>query len=126
MKRFVAALVIMALVCATCIYCSVSLNRRLQELHAGVSTLLDETQRGKSETLTEKNRNVQALWEKHDAFLHVLMAHRSMDELELNIRILGEQEQDAELTTFRESCERAKMILENMMDAERISLKNIF
>ena len=57
--------------------------------------------------------------------LHILLVHRSMDEIEININSLGEYLGAGDRESLRQACTEALMQLENLRDAGRITIENI-
>jgi len=121
MKRFAVALVLLCVCIAVCALCTQSVHRHLDALCAAVDSLLADLDGNPQEAM----QTLQAEWQRSETALHMLLTHRTMDELERSLLLLPEQMQ-GDPAHFRETCRRVRLLLENLLDAERVSLKNIF
>jgi len=121
MKRFAVASVLLCVCIAVCALCTQAVDRRLDALCSAMGVLLDSL----NENPQDAMQTLQAEWKRSETALHMLLTHRTMDELERSLLLLPEQ-MNGDPALFRESCRRVRLLLENLLDAERVSLKNIF
>ena len=57
--------------------------------------------------------------------LHILLVHRSMDEIEININSLREYLDSGDDEALRQACTEALKQLENLRDAGKIMIENV-
>ena len=115
MKRFATALVLLLL---TLIF-----SKKTDELITGLEALLCAVDAGEGEERALEN--VEKAWLGSKKILHILLVHRSMDEIEININSLGEYLGAGDRESLRQACTEALMQLENLRDAGRITIENI-
>lgn len=126
MKRFVIALAMLSFALILSGTCFFILNKKIDQLHTQVGQVLALTETDDREALRKETEKLMHLWEKNTGIMHMLLMHRAMEEVELNILILQDQLQDEKPDNFRESCEKVKRQLENLKDSEKLSLRNVF
>ena len=99
------------------------LSKKTDELITGLEALLCAVDAGEGEERALEN--VEEAWLGSKKILHILLVHRSMDEIEININSLGEYLGAGDREALRQACTEALMQLENLRDAGRITIENI-
>ena len=123
MKRFATALVLLLLTLTLSIGAQLIFSKKTDELITGLEALLCAVDAGEGEERALEN--VEKAWLGSKKILHILLVHRSMDEIEININSLGEYLGAGDRESLRQSCTEALMQLENLRDAGRITIENI-
>ena len=68
---------------------------------------------------------VESEWRDSKRILHILLVHRSMDEIEININSLREYLDSGDDEALRQACTEALKQLENLRDAGKIMIENV-
>ena len=123
MKRFATALVLLLLTLTLSIGAQLIFSKKTDELITGLEALLRAVDAGEGEERALEN--VEEAWRGSKKILHILLVHRSMDEIEININSLGEYLGAGDSEALRQACTEALMQLENLRDAGRITIENI-
>ena len=123
MKRFVTALILLALTIAMSIGAQVMFSKKTDALIESLDSLLTAVDNGEGEK--QALDNTKETWQKSKRMLHILLVHRSMDEIEININSLEKYLEAGDEEALRESCTEALMQLENLRDAGRITIENV-
>lgn len=123
MKRFATALVLFLLTLTLSIGAQLIFSKKTDELITGLEALLRAVDAGEGEERALEN--VEEAWRGSKKILHILLVHRSMDEIEININSLGEYLGAGDREALRQACTEALMQLENLRDAGRITIENI-
>ena len=77
------------------------------------------------EILKKETEEVVAAWYDSSAFLHSLVAHEGMDELEKSITSLPLLIEHSDREEFRNECIRAVNQINNLIDSERLNIGNV-
>ncbi len=123
MKRFATALVLLLLTLTLSIGAQLIFSKKTDELITGLEALLCAVDAGEGEERALEN--VEKAWLGSKKILHILLVHRSMDEIEININSLCEYLGAGDREALRQACTEALMQLENLRDAGRITIENI-
>lgn len=123
MKRFATAVVLLLLTLTLSIGAQLIFSKKTDELITGLEALLRAVDAGEGEERALEN--VEEAWRGSKKILHILLVHRSMDEIEININSLGEYLGAGDRESLRQACTEALMQLENLRDAGRITIENI-
>ena len=123
MKRFATALVLLLLTLTLSIGAQLIFSKKTDELITGLEALLRAVDAGEGEERALEN--VEEAWRGSKKILHILLVHRSMDEIEININSLCEYLGAGDREALRQACTEALMQLENLRDAGRITIENI-
>lgn len=124
MKRFVTALVLLAFTLSLSIGAQIVFFKKTDELIDSLETLIDCVDRGEGEERALEN--TKTVWQNSKKMLHILLVHRTMDEIEININSLGEYLNAGDTEALRQACTQALMQVENLRDAGRVTIENIF
>ena len=87
MKRFATALVLLALTLTMSIGAQFIFSKKTGELITDLKYLLAAVDAGEGEE--QALDKVESEWRDSKKILHVLLVHRSMDEIEINIIVSG-------------------------------------
>ncbi len=123
MKRFGTALVLLLLTRTMRLGARLIFSKKKEELIKWLEALLCAVDAGEGEERALEN--VEEAWLGSKKILHILLVHRSMDEIEININSLGEYLGAGDREALRQACTEALMQLENLRDAGRITIENI-
>lgn len=124
MKRFVAALVLLAFTLTLSIGAQIIFFKKTGELIESLDSLRSAIDRGEGEERALEN--AKSVWQNSKKMLHILLVHRTMDEIEININSLEEYLKAGDTEALREACTQALMQVENLRDAGRVTIENIF
>lgn len=124
MKRFVAALVLLAFTLSLSIGAQIVFFKKTEALIESLESLCAAVDRGEGEQRALDN--TKSVWQRSKKTLHILLVHRTMDEIEININSLEEYLKAGDTEALREACTQALMQVENLRDAGRVTIENIF
>ena len=122
MKRFATALVLLALTLTMSIGAQFIFSKKTGELITDLKSLLAAVDAGEGEK--QALDKVESEWRDSKRILHILLVHRSMDEIEININSLREY-LDSGDDALRQACTEALKQLENLRDAGKIMIENV-
>ena len=88
MKRFATALVLLALTLTMSISAQLIFSKKTGELITDLKSLLAAVDAGEGEK--QALDKAESEWRDSKRILHILLVHRSMDEIEININSLRE------------------------------------
>ena len=125
MKRFVIALIMLCLAVAISVSAEVIFFKRTDALIDSMNELLRAIDAGDEEKMSTELKTVKENWNRSKKILHVILIHRSMDEIEININSLEEFLKSKDFESLRQSCTEGLQQLENLQDASRLSIENI-
>lgn len=125
MKRFVIALILLCLAVAISVSAEVIFIKRTDTLIDSMNELLKAIDAGDEEQMSTELNTVKENWNRSKKILHVILIHRSMDEIEININSLEEFLKSRDFESLRQSCTEGLQQLENLRDASRLSIENI-
>lgn len=124
MKRFAAALVLLAFTLTLSVGAQIMFFKKTEVLIESLDTLRAAIDRGEGEKAALEN--TKSVWRNSKKLLHILLVHRAMDEIEININSLSEYLEAGDTEALREACTQALMQVENLRDAGRVTIENIF
>ena len=122
MKRFATALVLLALTLTMSIGAQFIFSKKTGELITDLKYLLAADAGEGEEQALDK---VESEWRDSKKILHILLVHRSMDEIEININSLREYLDSGDDEALRQACTEALKQLENLRDAGKIMIENV-
>lgn len=123
MKRFATALVLLALTLTLSIGAQFIFSKKTGELITSLDSLLSAVDAGEGEEQALKK--AEETWQSSKKILHILLVHRSMDEIEININSLREYLDSGDDEAMRQACTEALKQLENLRDAGKITIENV-
>jgi len=121
MKRFATALVLLALTLTMSIGAQFIFSKKTGELITDLKYLLAAVDAGEG----EEQALDKSEWRDSKKILHILLVHRSMDEIEININSLREYLDSGDDEALRQACTEALKQLENLRDAGKIMIENV-
>ena len=121
MKRFATALVLLALTLTMSIGAQFIFSKKTGELITDLKSLLAAVDAGEGEE--QALDKVESEWRDSKRILHILLVHRSMDEIEINS--LREYLDSGDDEALRQACAEALKQLENLRDAGKIMIENV-
>ncbi|MCL2023005.1 MAG: DUF4363 family protein [Oscillospiraceae bacterium] len=126
MKRFVAAMVILAIAVGGSIWMNVYVKNRVEELVELAETLAETAKTKDMDDAQSALDELENLWEKSTTPLHMFVIHRELTEIELNLHMLGSYLDGENWALFREGTVRIKESLEHILHTQEMSLRNVF
>lgn len=121
MRRFATALVLLALTLTMSIGSQFIFSKKTGELITDLKSLLVAVDAGEGEK--QALDKVESEWRDSKKILHILLVHRSMDEIEININSLREYLDSGDDEALRQACTEALKQLENLRDAGKIMIE---
>lgn len=123
MKRFATALVLLALTLTMSISAQFIFSKKTGELIKDLKSLLAAVDAGEGEK--QALDKAESEWRDSKRILHILLVHRSMDEIEININSLREYLDSGDDEALRQACTESLKQLENLRDAGKITIENV-
>jgi len=124
-SRLITAIVLLVVSVGAAIFCVLHLNRCAKELGGALETALASAAT-QSPAWEDATGEVLRLWERDREFLHVLLPHVNLNELEWTIGALPEYLAQRDKALYVEQCVRGLQCLNTVREMERPSLGNIF
>lgn len=125
MKRALTAFFILTVAILLSIWSSHIFKREMGGLLYSINEIIDNVDTDSDEALRKRTDLLLAEWKKSSVFLHSLVMHDGMDELEENITALPMIIEHSERDEFKKKCIEAVNQIENLMNAEKIKIENI-
>jgi len=100
-------------------------NRIAQELGGALETALACAVK-ESFGWEEATQEVERIWDKHEGFLHILLPHVNLNELEWTIGALPAYLEQRDKALYVEQCVRGLQCVNTVREMERPSWGNIF
>lgn len=125
MKRIVVALILLLSAISVSVWSNISFENRMEEFSYSLKNLISYSENSNDEKLEEETRKVVDAWHDSSAFLHSLVAHEGMDELEKSITSLPLLLEHSDREEFVDECIKAVNQIENLIDSERLNIGNI-
>ena len=124
-SRLITAVALLAVSVGFAIFSFFHLNKAAGELGGALESAMAccATQ---SPGWAEATSEVLRVWEKHDDFLHILLPHVNLNELEWTIGALPEYLAQQDKTLYLEQCVRGLQCLQTVREMERPSWGNVF
>jgi len=123
--RLIAAIALLAVSAGAAVFSVLHLNKCAKELGGALETALAGAA-VESPGWEDATREVLETWERHREFLHILLPHVNLNELEWTIGALPEYLAQRDRTLYLEQCVRALQCLDTVREMERPSWGNIF
>ena len=98
----------------------------MKEFSSSLQNLISYSESLPDEKLKEETLKIVDAWDDLSAFLHSLVAHEGMDELEKSITSLPLLLEHSDREEFRNECIKAVNQIANLIDSERINIGNVF
>jgi hypothetical protein len=124
-SRLITAIALLAVSVGAAVLCVVHVNKCADELGGALETALASAAT-ESPGWEDATGEVLRVWEEHGEFLHILLPHVNLNELEWTIGALPEYLAQRDRPLFVEQCVRGLQCLETVREMERPSWGNIF
>lgn len=125
MKRVVIAVLLLASAVSVSVWSNISFEKRMKYFSFSLENLIAYSEESDDEILKKETQEVVAAWYDSSAFLHSLVAHEGMDELEKSITSLPLLIEHSDREDFRNECIRAVNQINNLIDSERLNIGNV-
>lgn len=126
MKRVAAAVFLIVTAVSLSVWSSFVFKAEMDSLLRTIDGLIDFSESCSSEELEGKTEILLAEWEKSSKLLHSLVMHEGMDMLEEDITSLPLIIEHSDREEFKKKCIEAINQIENLINAEKINIENIF
>jgi len=124
-SRLIIAISLLAVSIGAAVFCVLHLNKCARELSGALETAL-ACAATESPGWEEATDEVMRLWERHKEFMHILLPHVNLNELEWTIGALPAYLEQRDKALYIEQCVRGLQCVETVREMERPSWGNIF
>ena len=125
MKRVVIAIVLLISAISVSVWANISFEKNMEEFSSLLQNLIVCSEKSDDELLKTETEMIVDKWYSSSAFLHSLVAHEGMDELEKSITSLPLLIEHSDREEFRNECIRAVNQIKNLIDSERLNIGNV-
>ncbi|MBQ2904339.1 MAG: DUF4363 family protein [Clostridia bacterium] len=125
MKRTAAAVILLAFAVFLSLWSGYVFRREMSSLLYSVEEIIDCAETENDLILNKKTGDLLRKWEKSSVILHSIVMHEGMDVLEENITALPIIIEHSDREEFKLKCIEAINQIENLLNAEKISIENI-
>lgn len=125
MKRALTAFFLIAIAIFLSIWSSHIFKREMDGLLYSINEIINNVDTDSDEALHERTDFLIAKWKKSSVFLHSIVMHDGMDELEENITALPMMIEHSNRDEFKKKCIEAVNQIKNLMNTEKIKIENI-
>jgi hypothetical protein len=124
-SRAITAVALLAVSVGAAVFCMLHVNKCAREL-AGALEAAMAAAATESPAWEGATDEVARLWEKHEGFLHILLPHVNLNELEWTIGALPAYLGQRDKALYIEQCVRGLQCVNTVREMERPSWGNIF
>lgn len=125
MKRVIIATMLLLSAVSVSVWANISFEKDMKSFAVSLEILIAYSEESDDEILKKETEEVVAAWYDSSAFLHSLVAHEGMDELEKSITSLPLLIEHSDREEFRNECIRAVNQINNLIDSERLNIGNV-
>lgn len=125
MKRIVIALILLITAVSVSVWSNISFEKSMESFSVSLKELISYSENADNEKLEEETLKVVEAWRDSSAFLHSLVAHEGMDELEKSITSLPLLLKHSDREEFVNECIKAVNQIDNLIDSERLNVGNV-
>ncbi len=125
MKRIIIAFFLLLSAVSVSVWSNFMFEKDMKKFSGLLENLIIYSEKSDDKTLTEETRKVVDAWYASSAFLHSLVAHEGMDELERSITSLPLLIEHSDREEFRNECIKAVNQIDNLVDSERLNIGNV-
>jgi len=124
-SRLITAVALLVVAVGAAVLCMLHVNRVARELGGALETALAcaVTESPGWEAATDE---VVRIWEKHEGFLHTMLPHVNLNELEWTIGALPAYLEQRDKALFIEQCVRGLQCVKTVREMEKPTWGNIF
>ena len=123
--RLTIAITLIALSVGMAVFCMLRLNRVTDELSAAIETAMAAAAL-ESPDWQSATDEVMRLWERDQGFMHILLPHVNLNELEWTLGALPLYLQQRDKALYIEQCVRGLQCVKTVREMERPTLGNVF
>jgi len=123
--RLIIAIALLFVSIGAAVICVLHLNKCAKELGGALETALS-CAATESPGWEEATEEVARVWERHGEFLHILLPHVNLNELEWTIGALPAYLEQGDKALYIEQCVRGLQCLNTVREMERPTWGNIF
>jgi len=124
-SRLITAITLLAVSVGAAVFCMLHVNKCARELGGALETAL-ACAVTESPGWEEATKEVERVWEKHEGFLHTMLPHVNLNELEWTIGALPAYLEQRDKALYVEQCVRGLQCVNTVREMERPSWGNIF
>ena len=124
-SRLIAAIALLAVSIGAAVFCVLHVNKCARELGGAMESAL-ACAVTEAPGWEEATGEVLRVWEKHEGFLHILLPHVNLNELEWTIGALPAYLAQRDKGLYIEQCVRGLQCVNTVCEMERPSWGNIF
>ena len=124
-SRLITAIVLLVVSVGAAVFCVLHLNKCAKELGGALETAL-ACAAVESPGWEAATGEVLRLWERDKEFLHILLPHVNLNELEWTIGAMPAYLQQRDRPLYIEQCVRGLQCLETVREMERPNWGNVF
>ena len=123
--RLVVAVALILLAVGWGAFCLLRLDRAADGMAAAIETAMAAADQ-QSPDWAPATEEIQRLWRRQRPFLHTLLPHVNLNELEWALGALPEYLEQGDRNLYIEQCVRALQCVNTLREMERPTLGNIF
>jgi len=124
-SRLITAIALLVLSLGMAVFCVFHVGKIAKELGGALETAM-ACAAAESPGWEEATDEVLRVWDKHEGFLHILLPHVNLNELEWTIGALPAYLEQRDKTLYLEQCVRGLQCVKTVREMERPSWGNIF
>jgi len=124
-SRLITAIALLAVSIGAAIFCMLHVNHCADELGGALEAAL-ACAAMESPGWEEATQEVTRVWERHGEFLHILLPHVNLNELEWTIGALPAYLEQGDKALYVEQCVRGLQCLNTVREMERPTWGNVF
>ena len=123
--RLITAITLLTLSVGAAVFCLLRLNKSTQDLTQAIETAMASAavESPEWESATEE---VMRLWKRDREFMHILLPHVNLNELEWTLGALPEYLKQRDKALYIEQCVRGLQCVSTVREMERPSWGNVF
>lgn len=125
MKRIIIAMILLVSAVFVSVWSNISFEKNMKSFSVALNNLISYSEKSDNEKLEEETHKVVESWYASSAFLHSLVAHEGMDELEKSITSLPLLLEHSDREEFVNECIKAVNQIDNLIDSERLNIGNV-
>lgn len=125
MKRIIIALILLISAVSVSVWSNISFEKNMKQFSDALEHLIFCSENSGDKKLEEETYKVVDAWYDSSPFLHSLVAHEGMDELEKSITSLPLLLEHSDREEFINECIKAVNQINNLIDSERLNIGNV-
>lgn len=125
MKRVVVAVLLFTCAISVSVWSNISFEKNMKLFLESIENLIVYSEKSTDKALKKETQKLVDAWNDSSAFLHSLVAHEGMDELEKSITSLPLLLEHSDREEFINECIKAVNQINNLIDSERLNIGNV-